>query len=230
MLIKRTASLLGMTLATSRKHLNACPALGPFCVVDPVFLIVRHAAQIAYSAVTLPPVRMVDVGRAVISCPSRLLRFRPPATSSVRPSRPSLRSAETALAHRSPRRGRPTTGGRFRRSPSRPARPNRSPPKPIPPGTTPAPTPPGGRAPCGCRGADRAPDAAGAVRRHGRRAASRAVLAPAAAGTSGDGGPSLRRPAGKRRARGRGPFPPSGGALPRRLRLGDRPLLPRGRR
>ena len=229
MLIKRTASLLGMTLATSRKHLNACPALGPFCVVDPVFLIVRHAAQIAYSAVTLPPVRMVDVGRAVISCPSRLLRFRPPATSSVRPSRPSLRSAETALAHRSPRRGRPTTGGRFRRSPSRPARPNRSPPKPIPHEQHRPLRPLAGGRRVGA-GGDRAPDAAGAVRRHGRRAASRAVLAPAAAGTSGDGGPSLRRPAGKRRARGRGPFPPSGGALPRRLRLGDRPLLPRGRR
>ena len=84
----------------------------------------------------------------------------------------------------------------------------------------------------GC-GADRrrhrASDPARAVRRHGRRAASRAVLAPDAARPRADGRPSVRRPARKRRARGRGPFPPSRRPLPRRLGLGDRPPLPGGR-
>ncbi len=64
-LIKLTASSPGMTLATSWEDLNACPALRPFCVVDPVLLIARHAAQIAYSAVTLLPVWMIAVGRAL---------------------------------------------------------------------------------------------------------------------------------------------------------------------
>ena len=61
--IELTPSSPGMTLATSRERLDACPALGPFCVVDPDFLIACHAVQIAYSGVTVPRVGMDAVDR-----------------------------------------------------------------------------------------------------------------------------------------------------------------------
>ena len=54
-------------------------------------------------------------------------------------------------------------------------------------------------------GRHRTSDAAGAVRRHGRGAASRAVLPADAARTRGDGRAPVGRATRKRRARGRGP-------------------------
>ena len=123
-----------------------------------------------------------------------------------------------------PRRGRPTIGGRSRNWRSRPARSSRLPPNPILLPAMPAPTPPGGRAPCAWR-------ARSSIRRRWcspppwRRAASGAGLAADAARADRHRGPALRRPARERRAGRRGPFPPPGGAIPHRVGLGDRPSL-----
>ena len=79
-------------------------------------------------------------------------------------------------------------------------------------------------------GRDRPSHAAGAVRRHGRGAASRADLPADAARTRGGGRAPVGRATRKRRACGRGPLPPSRRRLPHRCRLGDRAALPGGRR
>ena len=79
-------------------------------------------------------------------------------------------------------------------------------------------------------GRDRPSHAAGAVRRHGRGAASRADLPADAARTRGCRRAPVRRPARKHRACGRGPLPPSRRGLPHRCGLGDRAALPGGRR
>ena len=78
-------------------------------------------------------------------------------------------------------------------------------------------------------GRDRSSHAAGAVRRHGRGAASRADLPADAARTRGGGRAVVRRATRKHRACGRGPLPPSRRRLPHRCRLGDRAALPGGR-
>ena len=79
-------------------------------------------------------------------------------------------------------------------------------------------------------GRHRPSHAAGAVRRHGRGAASRADLPADAARTRGGGRAPVRRATRKRRACGRGPLPPSRRRLPHRCGLGDRAALPGGRR
>ena len=79
-------------------------------------------------------------------------------------------------------------------------------------------------------GRHRPSHAAGAVRRHGRGAASRADLPAGAARTRGGGRAPVGRATRKRRACGRGPLPPSRRRLPHRCRLGDRAALPGGRR
>ena len=68
----------------------------------------------------------------------------------------------------------------------------------------------------------RTSDTAGAIRRHGGGAPSRAGLPPDAARAYRDGRTAVRRPARKRHPRRSGPRPPSFRALPHRRGLGDR--------
>ena len=79
-------------------------------------------------------------------------------------------------------------------------------------------------------GRHRPSHAAGAVRRHGRGAASRADLPAGAARTRGGGRAPVGRATRKRRACGRGPLPPSRRRLPHRCGLGDGAALPGGGR
>ena len=104
---------------------------------------------------------------------SRPRRSRPvrPATCSASRSRRSLQRAGARSPYRRPRRGVPRLGAGLRAGRrDRPGRTRRRCRCPLP--TTPAPTPLAAQRRAGA-GRGRAPDAAGPVRRHGRRAASR---------------------------------------------------------
>ena len=79
-------------------------------------------------------------------------------------------------------------------------------------------------------GGRRAPDAAGAVRRHGGGAPPHAVLPSDAAGEGGHRGAALRRPARERHPRRPGARAPPRRRVPHRRRLGDRAARRRRRR
>ena len=134
-------------------------------------------------------------------------------------------------AHRRPprigRSRRPTTGARSRSSHTRRCRPAPVQPRPRNP---PAPTRRWRASTIHLPGGGRAPDAAGAVGRHGGGAAPHAVLPSDAARARGQRGAALRRAARERRPRRPGARAPPRRRVPHRRRLGDGAARRRRRR